>query len=387
MAKKKSNEEEIHRGLEQLQGLGVTVDKPSPSLVPILSDHVGKGRETDLAVIFLLGRIVDPPSLEALNNLEKTATDKEIKKEIRRSVFKLSQKGISAPLSKTVEDLAQRRDFNMGPEIEGYLSSVDGAGGRLVWLVKPQMGSGIQWLRGMISDREGLMQVGGNRVRRKELRRMAQQIKESHSVTMISVPWSYIDQVLYEGYEMAKGLGRSGIEEFTTLRTVYNSSKPTPLPHPIYNRLSSEEIRTGNWRELSKKLLEEAEFRPWVLDEDWMNPHLERLQEAQESRLVLNEFQKEERSATIVRETVKSLFSEEIGRLFQRRMEDMALYFLETNREEQAKLALAVALQLGDEDLGGLDISFLTGLIQKSLGFYTAQAKSEPDESSLIVKP
>jgi len=387
LAKKKSNEEEIHRGLEQLQGLGVTVDKPSPSLVPILSDQIGKGRETDLAVIFLLGRIVDPPSLEALNNLEKTATDKEIKKEIRRSVFKLSQKGISAPLSKTVEDLAQRRDFNMGPEIEGYLSSVDGAGGRLVWLVKPQMGSGIQWLRGMISDREGLMQVGGNRVRRKELRHMAQEIKESHSVTMISVPWSYIDQVLYEGYEMAKGLGRSGIEEFTTLRTVYNSSKPTPLPHPIYNRLSSEEIRTGNWRELSKKLLEEAEFRPWVLDEDWMNPHLERLQEAQESRLVLNEFQKEERSATIVRETVKSLFSEEIGRLFQRRMEDMALYFLETNREEQAKLALAVALQLGDEDLGGLDISFLTGLIQKSLGFYTTQAKSEPEESSLIVKP
>ncbi len=387
MAKKKSNEEEIHRGLEQLQGLGVTVDKPSPSLVPILSDQIGKGRETDLAVIFLLGRIVDPPSLEALNNLEKTATDKEIKKEIRRSVFKLSQKGISAPLSKTVEDLAQRRDFNMGPEIEGYLSSVDGAGGRLVWLVKPQMGSGIQWLRGMISDREGLMQVGGNRVRRKELRHMAREIKENHSVTMISVPWSYIDQVLYEGYEMAKGLGRSGIEEFTTLRTVYNSSKPTPLPHPIYNRLSSEGIRTGNWRELSKKLLEEAEFRPWVLDEDWMNPHLERLQEAQESRLVLNEFQKEERSATIVRETVKSLFSEEIGRLFQRRMEDMALYFLETNREEQAKLALAVALQLGDEDLGGLDISFLTGLIQKSLGFYTAQAKSEPEESSLIVKP
>ncbi len=387
MAKKKSNEEEIRRGLEQLQGLGVTVDKPSPSLVPKLSDQIGKGRETDLAVIFLLGRIVDPPSLEALNNLEKTATDKEIKKEIRRSVFKLSQKGISAPLSKTVEDLAQRRDFNMGPEIEGYLSSVDGAGGRLVWLVKPQMGSGIQWLRGMISDREGLMQVGGNRVRRKELRHMAQEIKESHSVTMISVPWSYIDQVLYEGYEMAKGLGRSGIEEFTTLRTVYNSSKPTPLPHPIYNRLSSEGIRTGNWRELSKKLLEEAEFRPWVLDEDWMNPHLERLQEAQESRLVLNEFQKEERSATIVRETVKSLFSEEIGRLFQRRMEDMALYFLETNREEQAKLALAVALQLGDEDLGGLDISFLTGLIQKSLGFYTAQTKSEPEESSLIVKP
>jgi hypothetical protein len=88
---------------------------------------------------------------------------------------------------------------------------------------------------------------------------------------------------------------------------------------------------------------------------------------------------------------VSEIFSGEKGSIFQRRMEDMALYFLETQREESAKLALAVALAINEGDLGGLgslDITFLTGLVQKSLAFYLSQAKEKAsEEPSLIVKP
>lgn len=66
----------------------------------------------------------------------------------------------------------------------------------------------------------------------------------------------------------------------------------------------------------------------------------------------------------------------------------MALYLLETKREQLAKLAAAVALQLAEGELGWLDISFLTGLVQKSLAFYLSQAKSKAaEEPSFIVKP
>jgi hypothetical protein len=70
-------------------------------------------------------------------------------------------------------------------------------------------------------------------------------------------------------------------------------------------------------------------------------------------------------------------------------MEDMALYFVETNRLDLAKLSLAVALQVGEGDPGPLDVSFLTGLMQKSFAFYMSQekAKVEEEKSSLIIKP
>jgi hypothetical protein len=70
-------------------------------------------------------------------------------------------------------------------------------------------------------------------------------------------------------------------------------------------------------------------------------------------------------------------------------MEDMALYFTETNRQDLGKLALGVALQVGEGDPGPLDVSFLTGLMQKSFAFYMSQdkAKTQEEQSSLIIKP
>jgi hypothetical protein len=66
----------------------------------------------------------------------------------------------------------------------------------------------------------------------------------------------------------------------------------------------------------------------------------------------------------------------------------MALYFLETGRDDAARLSLSVAIQIGTGDPGPLDISFLTGLVQKSFGFYLSQRKTkQADEPSFIVKP
>jgi hypothetical protein len=135
-------------------------------------------------------------------------------------------------------------------------------------------------------------------------------------------------------------------------------------------------------------LLDEPELRFWFLDEDWVRPYLSQLEEAKSSRLVLNRVQKEERFAGIVRDAVKAFCAGEIGAVLQRRMEDMALYFVETDREAAARLSLAVAAQIGTGDPGPLDIAFLTGLVQKSFGFYLSQEqRTQPDEPSFIVKP
>ena len=357
-------------------------------MVGLLTARLGKGRETDLAVIFLLGRIADPAALQALTALEKTATDKDLKKEVRRSLFKLAQKGMSAPRAEGFEVSVPKPILQLSPEIEGYLSSVDGTGGRLVWLAKPQAGSGIQLLQGMVSDREGLAQVGGTVIRRKELRLMAQEIKKNHGVTMIPIPWEYADRILYEGYEKAKAPGRSGTEQFPSLRAIFNPAKPKSFPHPIYGLIESGGLRSGAGRDLSHRLLDQPELQPWILDEDWVQPYLRQVEEAQGSRLVLNEFQKEERFSGIVRDAVREIFYGENQQLFQRRMEDTALYLFKTGREEQAGLALTVALEIKEGNVGGLDISFLTGWIQKSLAFYLGQAKAKAaEEPSLILKP
>src|SRR5205823_7834532 len=209
------------------------MDDVSPALVPRLKAEFGQGKEIDLAIIFALGKIVDPTAVEALAAIDKQTTDKEIKKEIKRSFFKLAQRGIAIPREESSEARSPTALFDRTPEIEAYMSSVDGAGGRLIWIAKPQPNHGLQVIQAMVNDREGLQRIGGAQIRRKELRKMAQDIKEEHGISMISVPWEYADEMLYEAYETAKSLGRGGLEEFHEIRGAVNTAKPKPQGHPI----------------------------------------------------------------------------------------------------------------------------------------------------------
>jgi hypothetical protein len=388
LAKSKSQEKQIRSGLEALRQAGVALDDPSPSLVPSLKDHFGKDHQVDLAVVFTLGRIAEPAAVEALARIENETRDKVLKKEIRRSLFKLSQKGLALPEARTSGVTRLTSLLKSTADLEAYMSAVDGAGGRLLWIVKPQAGHGLQTIQAMVSDREGLLRLGGAHIRRKELRNMTREIKDKHGIEMISLPWEYADQMLYAAYEKTKAKGRSGFENFHELRAGITAGKPKLQEHPIYSRLNPDNVTGGGWRERSRLLLEEPELRFWFLDEDWVTPYLSQLEEAKSSRLVLNQVQKEERLAGIVRDAVKEFCAGEIGLVLQRRTEDMALYFLETGRDDAARLSLAVAIQIGTGGPGPLDISFLTGLVQKSFGYYLAQQKAtQADEPSFIVKP
>ncbi len=388
MAKKDARQDNLKKGIERLRLAEVDTENISAASLNSLTAQLGKDHDTDLAVAFLLGRVADPAAVAALTELERATASKDIKREARRSLFKLAQRGMNIPRAEETRSVSMRTALKVGTEIEGFISSVDGTGVRLVWLTKPQPESGLQLLQGMVSDRVGLAHMSGSFVKRKELRERAQTIKESHGVSMIPVPWEYADRMLHEGYEKAKALGQGETEYFLSLRSVFNPLKLKPAPHPVYDRLSAESAQAEAWRERSRRLLDEPEFRFWILDEDWLKPYLERVEEAQGSRLVLNDAQKAERFSAIVRDAAREIFTGETGRIFTRRMEDMALYLLQTGRAEPARLALAVALQLAEGEIGILDISFLPGLVQKSMAFYLSQAKEKAaEEPSLIVKP
>ncbi len=392
MAKKDLHDKRLEKGLAALASAGITpriaIDAPSAASIAQLKNAIGKSAEADIAAIFLLGRIAVQESLELIREIEKSATDKDVKKELKRAIFKLAQKGIAIADEAAVEKKPAAL-FERTVDIEAYMSAVDGGGGRLIWIAKAQPSHGLQVIQAMLHDREGLLRFGGMQMKRKELRAMADEIKQQHGVSMIAVPWEFADQIIYDGYEKAKARGQSGLENFHDVRSLIATGKPTPVTHPIYAKLGRADLREGPWREQSRRLLDEPELRYWVVIDDWVKEFLAQIEDARTSPLVLNQVQKEQRLAAIVRDAVTALCAGDSGKAFKQRMEDTALYFAETNRIEQAKLSLAVAQQVGEGDPGPLDISFLTGLMQKSFAFFMSQQKAQKEEaeSSLIIKP
>ena len=392
MAKKDLHDERLEKGLAALASAGITpriaIDAPSAASIAQLKNTIGKSAEADIATIFLLGKIAAQESLELIREIEKLATDKDVKKELKRALFKLAQKGIATADEAGVEKKPAVL-FERTVDIEAYMSAVDGGGGRLIWIAKAQPSHGLQVIQAMLHDREGLLRFGGMQMKRKELRAMADEIKQQHGVSMIAVPWEFADQIIYDGYEKAKARGQSGLENFHDVRSLIATGKPKPVAHPIYAKLGSADLREGPWREQSRRLLDEPELRYWVVIDDWVKEFLAQIEDARTSPLVLNQVQKEQRLAAIVRDAVTALCAGDSGKAFKQRMEDTALYFAETHRIEQAKLSLAVAQQVGEGDPGPLDISFLTGLMQKSFAYFVSQQKAQKEEaeSSLIIKP
>lgn len=385
MAKKEAREAALKRGLEDLQQAGFDRTAPAATSIEPLTRRLGENAAVDLAVAFLLGRVADPAAVDALIKIERGATAKDLKREARRSLFKLEQRGL--PIPREDASGGQRPAVGSISEIEGYLSVIDGAGDRLVWLLRPHAGGGLQLLQGVVSDRSGLLRSDGGVVKRKDLRAQAEEIQKNGGLPMALVPWEYADGILYDAYEKAKAAGQK-TAQFSSMRAAFNATKPREVEHPVYSRLAKESAQTEDWRSQSRRLLDEPAFRFWLVDEDWMKPYLDRIGQAQESRLVLNDAQKEERLAAIVRDAAREIFSGESGAIFRRRLEDASWCLAEAGRREPALLAFAVALQLAEGETGMLDIAFLTGLVQKSIAYYLAQAKQKAkEEPSLIVKP
>ena len=385
MAKKEAREAALKRGLEDLQQAGFDRTAPAATSIEPLTRRLGENAAVDLAVAFLLGRVADPAAVDALIKIERGATAKDLKREARRSLFKLEQRGL--PIPREDASGGQRPAVGSISEIEGYLSVIDGAGDRLVWLLRPHAGGGLQLLQGVVSDRSGLLRSDGGVVKRKDLRAQAEEIQKNGGLPMALVPWEYADGILYDAYEKAKAAGQK-TAQFSSMRAAFNATKPREVEHPVYSRLAKESAQTEDWRSQSRRLLDEPAFRFWLVDEDWMKPYLDRIGQAQESRLVLNDAQKEERLAAIVRDAAREIFSGESGAIFRRRLEDASWCLAEAGRRESALLAFAVALQLAEGETGMLDIAFLTGLVQKSIAYYLAQAKQKAkEEPSLIVKP
>jgi hypothetical protein len=268
---------------------------------------------------------------------------------------------------------------------------MDGRGDRLVWLVKPRVGGGLHYLSALVNEPEGMRYVEGTEVTRKTLRLMRQDLNTNHQITVIDAPWRYCDFLMYEGYERATARGVQEIESYPALRSHLLSAPAQPIAVPRPAHVTADAIAADeNLLETSNQLFEELELQRWILDQTQIQPYIDQITQAQESRLILNRYQQQDRVQMVIDQAIADLFSGEHGQVYARRLEETAFYFAATERPEAAKRALAVALALKRREQGGKGIPFCEDFIRQSIALYyqiEQQHEQEEARGSLIMKP
>lgn len=389
MARQDKRQKALRSGLDTLRREGLETESPDAALVEPLLQRFGSGPEVSLAVVHVLGRVRDAASVAALGGLEERAGSKEVRREIRRSLFRLAQVGLASAEPRDPDARGDRPNFSLAPEIQGYLASVTGDGSRLVVLTRPQLGLGLLTVHAGVHDRRGMENLWSTIMGGKEFRRMMDAVKAEFLVSMTSVPWEYADWLMDDAYRKAESPLGDGVADYPELRSRLSPAKVAPRAHPVFDLVDADGVGSAAPSEVSPKILEDSELRTWYVDEDLMAPWLERIEDTERSRIVLNPVQQKERFRSIVRDAVEGIFLDpDLCSVFAGRLEDAALHMHAAGREEHARGGLALALAIRRRDLGSLGVPLLEALVVRSLGLHKArEEEADEEEPSLILKP
>ncbi len=363
-------------GETMLESWGVGVS----ATVAELEACLGRSPDADLAIASRLGASSQEPGGVLLRRLEESA-DKEVRKEAKRSLYRLEQRGVEVP-----EKTRSPRKVSVTAAMEGYLSAFDGRGDRLVWLVKPGTG-GVLHLFAVVNDPAGLREVAINRLTRKSLREIQRELGSKHDIRFVAMDWRRVDSILNQGVRWAREHGTATDGDYAALRARL-TVEPVLAAEPLSDDAVSATV-DAEALGASAELLLEPEFRTWLLDRERAESVVEEMVEIRDSPLVLNEVQVQERFNQVYHRVVGETFGGERRESWARRLAEMSYYFEETKRAKGAAGAAAVALALRQ---GGeaAEIPFCAIYVRRTIGMLVDETKKKEEDqqqSSLIVTP
>jgi hypothetical protein len=369
-----------------VHGLIKDAGEKSPSL---LSKLVGKNEELDLIIAESLVYLITPGSADMLSQMVVAETqNKPLKKTIKRSLYRLRERGIIAE-DRGTED-SRAFIFRSPTRIsEGYLSSIDYLGDRLVWLTQPRVTKGLYFFQALINDTEGIKDFQGTEITKKMYREYLTRFKEENPIPIVEAEPSYCQFIIEESYTMATQRGHSVPTGYLEWKNIVGKPSVKPQRPLIYSCYEEETIKADeSLLTRSETLFELPEFSNWVIKPDEMEKYAEKIQEANESKLVLTPIQKQERIYQIYNDAAEELFNEERRLLYKRRLEEIAYIIYKLGKEEDARICLAAALALKDESITFSHHPFLLELVKRSLSSALWKDEQKAKENlSFIVKP
>jgi hypothetical protein len=338
---------------------------------------------SDAAVVRALTSIASPESAATLARMETQAAG-ALRREIRRAMFKLRQRGIEAPLAEPATGnvpAASAQASEIG--LSALLSPADADGARVVWILKARPGAGLKRLWGLVSERDGLFGITLTPLTRKELRHERADLERRAGVALIDADWRVADFILCDAWRRTPESHRGEVRNFFALRTeLIAQSPPTDLKHPVYDEFAAELAHDP-----SAALMQEPEIAEWPIAPAIVKPYADEIAGLRNSVIVLSRVQQEDRVVTVIERAIAELLTGEISTRLRRHLEDTAYYFARTGRRPQAAWAAEAAARIRD----GADlkrIAFFQAFMRAQLGAIIAEEEQhQREEPRLIMTP
>jgi hypothetical protein len=364
--------------ISQLRELGFDPGAPPADAVAQLASL--RTSANAIGIAHALGQIAAPEAAAMLAEME-IGTSGALRREIRRSLFRLRQHGIEAPvIARTGAIAAPSAQGDSG--LSGLMSVADADGSRIVWMVKSRAGGGLKRLWALLSEKDGLLAVTGESLSRKELRADRAELERRAGAPMVEADWRLVDFIMCEAYQRTSEERRARVGNFLGLRTeMVAAAPPTDFRHPVYDEFAKET------NDPSAELMKEPDIAAYKLPQEAIKPFADEMTQLQQSTLVLNRMVQEERVNAVLERAIEQLLAGDLAYRLQRRFEDTAYYFARSGKSVQAAWAVAAAAKLRDHaELKR--IAFFQLFMRAQLGTILAeQQEKQQEQPRLIMTP
>ena len=348
-----------------------------------------------LAFVDALGSTPSPVAVKVLQILQKIPAEKPVRRALKAALYRLERQGL---VKKEEETESEPRVLIPRPadrQAEAWASWPESQGERGMVLKLPDAGRGYVMAIAVVNSEGVFHEFEAIQTTRKGVRALLDKMTGGVEGRLIEIPLEHfrflIEEVaeIYQRQSHALPSGYEPIHKYLASWVEVVSS-----PH-VYNLLDEKEIvEDPILLRTSDSLLEVQPFVTWRLSEGLIQSFVEKIKELSESRLVISQSVQMERTAQIHREAAAEIFTPELRQHYHRLLEETALLLHLTGRPQEAKRALAVAIDLENE-IGLLtEDNFILGLVKRSIAGEVGsqvegaeeQAKREmTTESGLII--
>ncbi len=335
-----------------LEGAGV------PEL-PQVCDLLGRDPELDPVLLDWLGTVATPEAAKATQAYIVAASNRRQVKAAKRALHRMRSQGVSVD-DATPGKAGQGGGFSMNIEAmtlddpRAYVTSIDGSGARLVWIVWRSPSGGSRVLQAVLDDTTGIREAEVAAVTRSGFREYIEQMQSNPTVLLDQVEVPRVLELLGAAARLNHEVGAEIPEAYEDWLQLLGDgagaargSEAGTTRARIYNALDADQLRseTGLIDE-AMKLLREPHFQSWAMAGQAIDEAAEAVLQAETSTLLVSDEQRRERVQDAIKDAVHVSFDDVTRQRYRERLETMADVLWSRGDEEAARQALAAAIGL-----------------------------------------
>lgn len=367
--------------------LNQLVEETGKKSLQFISEIILKDPDLDIFIIELFKKAPSPEKIKILQDIYEKSQEKSIKNAVKKSFFVLKQKGFNIETSEKRKNKEVPVFKPHAPKGEGYLSILDPDGNQLLIFTIPlvKISHGLICFQAVIDYDEGIKDFRAIEITKKNFKNYISNLLGNKNFLIVETTSDYCKHLLKKSAAKMQAPPQGYVEclPFIDEKNIHFEQ---PL---IYQNISQEEIKEKNFSESHMiQLLNLPEFEGLNIKPERIEKYMDQMEEIENSKIIINQYQKEERITNLIVEASKEVFDINAKETLKRKLEEVSFVLYKTGKEEEAKLALFAAINISKSFNNPDRNLFLLELLKKSIlkvkGIKEAKRKEEP---SLIYKP